>query len=297
PETSWDGKAWEAEGVTMAATAQGDNYILSGAKLFVEFAKVAEYMLVAARTQKTGKAENAITLFLVDAKTAGITSNLLVTTGGDKQCEVIFDNVKVPKANMVGKLNAGWEPLAKAMKLGSVLLSAQMVGADRKMLELAVDYAKTRTQFEVPIGVWQYVQEHCVMILTELDSSWWLTYDAAWKLSKGESADMEVALAKGYCSDSHERACWRAHQVYGGVGYTILDGVMPLYSKRGKYLQQYLGDAEHHMNKIANELDKWPAPPQPRGKALNMWAGVEEQRIPDWFDRFCKGEGMSAKKI
>jgi alkylation response protein AidB-like acyl-CoA dehydrogenase len=179
------------------------------------------------------------------------------------------------------------------MQYGAVLLCAQMVGADQKLLELTVDYAKTRVQFEQPIGINQYVQEHCVMLLSELDSSWWLTYYAAWKLSEGKDANIDVAMAKGWISDSHERACWRAHQVHGGVGYTINDGLLPLMSRRGKSLQLNLGDTKHHLEKVTCELEKWPEPAKPKGKPMGMWEGVEEQVVPYWFDEFAAGKGMA----
>jgi len=292
PEASWDGKVWQPAGVTVSAVAEGDEYVINGTKLFVPDANIADYILCVARTRDSGKPEDGITLFLVDAKSAGITCNLLVTTAGDKQCEVVFDKVRVPKKNIVAELDKGWSPLQKSLQQGAVLLCAQMVGASQKLLELTVDYAKTRVQFEQPIGVNQYVQEYCVMLLSDVDSSWWLTYNAAWKLSRGLPADIDVAMAKAWVSDAHERACWRAHQVYGGVGYTIDDGVLPLYSRRGKSLQLYLGDAKHHRHKVARELEQWPKPTKPKGRPLGLWDGVEEQRIPDWFERFVRGEGM-----
>ena len=292
PESSWNDKAWVPEGITVKAVPDGDNYVIDGTKIFVHDAMIADYLLCVTRTKDSTNPEEGITLFLVDAKGQGVNRELLVTTGGDKQCEVVFDKVKVNSGNMIGKLNGGWAPLAKAMQQGAVLLCAQMVGADQKLLELSVDYAKTRVQFEQPIGVNQYVQEHCVMILTEMDSSWWLTYNAAWKLSEGMDADIDVAMAKAWVSDSHERACWRAHQVYGGVGYTIYDGVLPLYSRRGKSMKLNLGDGRYHLEKIACELEKLPEPLKPRGKALGLWDGVEEQQNPYWFDEFAAGKGM-----
>ena len=120
----------------------------------------------------------------MDAKSPGISYNLLRTTAGDKQSEVIFNKVKVPEKNMVGELDGGWAPLAKAMQVGAVMLCAEMAGAGQRLLELTVDYAKTRVQFDMPIGINQYVQEHCVNLLSEVESSKWVTYQAAWKLSE-----------------------------------------------------------------------------------------------------------------
>jgi 3-oxocholest-4-en-26-oyl-CoA dehydrogenase beta subunit len=296
PKAAWDGNAWEPSGVTLAATAQGGDYVLNGSKMFVLDAKVAAYLMCVARTGKAARPEDGITLFLVDAKSKGITTNLLVTTAGDKQCEVIFENVKVPKTSVIGEVNKGWAPLESAIQQGAVLLCASMIGASQKLLELSIEYSKTRVQFEQPIGIHQYVQEHCVNLLTEIDTSWWLTYYAAWKLSQGMPADFDVAVAKAWVSNSHERGCWFAHQVHGGVGYTVEDGVLPMYSRRGKAMQLMLGDSKHHLEKVALELEKMPAPPKPRGKALHLWEGTDEQRTPDWFARFERGESVEKGK-
>jgi alkylation response protein AidB-like acyl-CoA dehydrogenase len=282
PESSWDNKAWDAEGVAVRATRDGDDYIIDGTKLFVHDAHIADYILCVTRTRKGTKPENGITLFLVDAKSPGISCNLLETTAGDKQSEVVFDKVRVPKKNIVGKLNGGWPPLAKVMQQGAVLLCAEMVGAGQRMLELTVEYAKTRIQFEQPIGINQYVQEHCVYLLSEVDSSRWLTYQAAWRLSQGLSCDMEVAIAKAWTSDAHERACWCAHQVHAGVGYTIDAGVLPLYSRRAKSQQLYLGDTAYHLKKVAEQVDNWVAPEKFKGKPLGLWNVPEEEQIPAW---------------
>ncbi|MFC1861886.1 acyl-CoA dehydrogenase family protein, partial [Chloroflexota bacterium] len=141
--------------------------------------------LCVTRTGNGAMPEDGVTLFLVDAGSPGISITLLKTTAGDKQSEVVFDKVRVPKKNVVGELNGGWAPLAKVLQTGAVLLCAEMVGAGQVILELTVEYAKTRIQFEQPIGINQHVQEHCVCLLSEVDSARWVTYQAAWKLIGG----------------------------------------------------------------------------------------------------------------
>ncbi len=282
PESSWDGKAWEAEGITVGAVPDGDDYIIDGTKLFVHDGHIADYLLCAARTREDANPEKSISLFLVDAKDPGVSCEILETTAGDKQSEVTFNKVRVPANNIVGKLNGGWPPLEKAMQKGAVLLCAEMVGAGQRVLEITVDYAKTRIQFDMPIGINQYVQDHCVFLLSEVDTARWLTYQAAWKISEGLPCDMEVAMAKAWTSDSHERACWRGHQVLAGVGYTVDKGVLPLYSRRAKTKQLYLGDTEYYLEKVARQMEKWPAPEKFRGKPLGIWDIPKEKQIPYW---------------
>jgi alkylation response protein AidB-like acyl-CoA dehydrogenase len=282
PESSWDGKAWEAAGVTVRANPDGDNYSIDGTKLFVHDAHIADYLLCVARTRDGATPEDGVTLFLVDAKDPGISYEILETTAGDKQSEVILNKVSVSKENIVGELHGGWAPLEDVMKKGAVLLCAEMVGAGQRVLALTVDYAKTRIQFDMPIGINQYVQDHCVHLLSEVDAARWVTYQAVSKISKGLPCDMEVAMAKAWTSDSHERACWRGHQVLAGVGYSVDKGILPLYSRRAKTKQLYLGDTDYHLEKVAQQMEKWSAPEKFRGKPLGIFEGPREKRVPHW---------------
>ncbi len=187
------------------------------------------------------------------------------------RCAVTFKRVKVSKNNIVGSLHRGWAPLEKVIKKGAVLLCADMVGAGQRVLEVTVDYAKTRIQFDLPIGINQYVQDHCVFLLSEVDASRWLTYQAVWKLNENLPCDQEVAMAKAWTSDSHERACWRGHQVLAGVGYEVDQGVLPLFSRRGKTKQLYLGGSDFYLESLAQQVEKWPAPEKFRGKPLGIF--------------------------
>jgi alkylation response protein AidB-like acyl-CoA dehydrogenase len=282
PQASWDGTLWDAEGVTVPATRQGSSYVINGTKLFVPDAHIADYLLCVTRTRTAGKPENGVTLFLVDGKSPGIRYNLLKTTAGDKQCEVIFNKVKVPVRNKVGRLNGGWAPLAKAIQQGAVLVCAEMVGAGQRVLELTVDYANSRIQFDMPIGINQYVQDHCVNLLSYVEGARWVTYEAAWKISEGLPCDMEVAIAKAWTSEGHEKACWYAHQVHAGVGYTSDTGILPLYSRRGKNLRLYLGDTDYYLEKVAQQMEKWPPVEKPEGKPLGLWKIPEDDLEPVW---------------
>jgi len=297
PESSWEGKPWDAEGVTVPATADGDDYIINGTKLFVHDAHIADLLLVAARTKNGADPEDGITLFLVDARSPGVSCNPLFTAAGDKQCEVVLDKVRVPRKNIVGELNGGWAPLFRAIQTGAVMLCAQILGAGQKLLEIAVDYAKNRIQFDMPIGINQYVQEHCVFLLREVNGCRWSTYFVAWKLAQSESADFEVAVAKAWASDSIERAGWYAHQVLAGVGYTVNDGVLPLYSRRGKTMQLYLGDTPFWKEKIVQELENWPSPEQPKGKPLGLWEKKEEPWVAEWWDDFIADVEKTQKAL
>jgi len=296
PGSSWDGTAWKPEGVTVQATSKGDEYIINGTKLFVHDAHIADYLLCVTRTREGKRPEDGITLFLVDAKDPGISYEILETTAGDKQCEVTFRRVRVSKENMVGPLHKGWTPLDQTIKKGAVLLCADMVGAGQRVLEITVGYSKARVQFDLPIGINQYVQDHCVFLLSEVDASRWLTYQAVWKLSENLPCNLEVAMAKAWTSDSHERACWRGHQVLAGVGYEVDRGLLPLFSRRGKTKQLYLGDSDFYLEKLMEKVEKWPGPEKFRGKALGIFELPKEKQIPCWQPWKDRWEAIEKRK-
>jgi len=241
-----------AASIQTKATAHGDDFVISGTKFYVPDAHVASHLLVVART-KEGTKDDGLSLFLVDAKSHGIKSTLLKTIGSDKQCEVVFDNVKVPKANLVGKLNHGWPVVHKTLQMSAVAKCADMVGAAQQMLVMSVAYAKERIQFDKPIGTFQAIQHHCANMLIDIDGMRMITYEAAWLLSAGLPADKEVAMAKAWISDAIVRVAKLGHQVHGGVGYTI-DHDLQLYYRRGRAAASLFGDANYHREMVASQL-------------------------------------------
>ncbi len=243
---------YDAASIQTKATAHGDDFVITGTKFYVPDAHVASHLLVVART-KEGTKDDGLSLFLVDAKSHGIKSTLLKTIGSDKQCEVVFDNVKVPKANLVGKLNHGWPVVHRTLQMAAVAKCAEMVGAAQQVLEMTTAYAKERIQFDKPIGTFQAIQHHCANMLIDIDGMRMITYEAAWLLSAGLPADKQVAMAKAWMSDAIVRVAKLGHQVHGGVGYTI-DHDLQLYYRRGRAAASLFGDANYHREMIASQL-------------------------------------------
>ncbi|MGB2694189.1 MAG: acyl-CoA dehydrogenase family protein, partial [Dehalococcoidia bacterium] len=160
---------FDAEGVELEAKADGDSYVLNGTKLFIRDANVSDYMTVAARTSKGANAEDGVTLFIVDSKSAGISFTALKTIASDKQCEVKFENVKVAKANVLGAVDKGWETLERIAQKGTVLECAFLVGLAQRDFEISVQYAKDRIQFGRPIGSFQAIQHKAADMVTDVD--------------------------------------------------------------------------------------------------------------------------------
>ena len=238
---------WDAEGIQLSATENGDDYTLNGTKLFVPNAHVSDYIVVAART---GSGENDISLFIVSSQTNGVNQTLLKTIASDRQSEVSFDNVSVSSSSLLGEKNQGWKTIEKVLKWGAIGKCAEMSGGGQSVLDMTVEYAKQRTQFGRPIGTFQAIQHHCANMATDVEGAKFITYQAAWMLSEGLPADREVAMAKAWVSDSYKRVCALGHQSHGAIGFTK-EHNMQLYSRRAKAAELAFGDSDLHLDKVA----------------------------------------------
>jgi len=245
---------YKASDVNVEAVPDGDDYVISGTKLFVSDAHVADWIICVARTATRSNPEDGLTLFLVKGDSEGLTCDLLSSLAKDKQCEVVFNKVRVPSENILGEPDEGWELVCRIMQRAAVAKSVEMVGAAQQVLEMTVDYAKERVQFERPIGSFQAVQHHCANMALAVDASRYLAYQAAWMLSEGLPCDMEVAAAKAWISDSLKQVSVLGHQVHGAIGFT-LDHDMQLYSRRAKAAEVVFGDSDFHREQLARILE------------------------------------------
>ncbi len=244
---------YDAASITTKAVADGDNYVISGTKLFVPNAHIADWMIVIARTKDGATPEEGITLFLVDAKSRGITSTLLKTIAGDKQCEVVFKDVRVPKKNILGKPDGGWEVVERSLQRATVAQCAEMIGGAQAALDMSVAYAKERVQFGRPIGSFQIIQHYCANMVTDVDGAKFVTYHAAWRLDEGLPCAKEASIAKAWVSEAYRRVTVLGHQIHGAIGY-CMDHDMPLYYKRAKAGEVAFGDADFHRELVAQEI-------------------------------------------
>jgi alkylation response protein AidB-like acyl-CoA dehydrogenase len=244
---------YDPSSITVTAKAKGEGFIIHGTKLFVPNAHVADYLLCVARTGKGKDPEDGITLFIIDGKAEGIKYTLLNTIAKDKQYEIFFNKVKVPKENMLGELNKGWRPLKKILQKAALAKCAEMVGGGQQVLDMAVSYAKKRVQFGKPIGSFQAIQHHCSNMLVDLDGCRWVTYKAAWMMDEGIPCEKQVSMAKVWCNDALRRIVALGHQVIGGVGYCE-DHDMPLHFRMARMAEITFGDSDFHRMIVAKQL-------------------------------------------
>jgi 3-oxocholest-4-en-26-oyl-CoA dehydrogenase beta subunit len=244
---------YKAEGVQVQARASGDGFVINGTKLFVPDGNVATHILCVARTDAGGKSENGISIFVVDAASQGLKHTVLKTMSGDKQCEVVFENVKVGRDALVGELNQGWPIVRRALDRAAVAKCCEMTGMMQRALELTVDYAKERKQFNRPIGSFQIIHHYCANMNSEIDGARFATYQAAWRISQGLPATREAAIAKAWMGEAFTRVITLAHQVHGAIAVTI-DHELQYYTKRGKAADLSYGDADFHREVLAQSM-------------------------------------------
>ena len=244
--------SYDAAFITAKAIPDKDGYIINGSKLFVPDANVADFMLCVARTDDKAAPDKGLTVFIVDAKSQGISHTVLKTIAHDKLCEVVFKGVKVSKDSILGKPNQGWEVVQKIMQKAMVAKCAQTLGGLQQMVDMTVAYAKERVQGKV-IGSFQVVQHYCAMMATDVDGSRYSTYQAAWMLSQGLPCVTEVVIAKAWANEAYLRVSTLAHQIHGAIGCTI-DHDLQYYTRQGAAAALTFGSGDYCREIVAQEM-------------------------------------------
>jgi acyl-CoA dehydrogenase len=247
-EYSWDPEAME----TTARNEKGD-FVLDGLKLFVFDAEAASHFIVAASTGKEAQGAKAISLFLVDSKSEGVSVRRLPGFLAGMTFEVKLDAVKIPRSAMLGDENEGWPALKRAMTKSIPVLCAYKVGGCQAVLEMTIEYSRTRVQFGQAIGRFQRVQDMIIEMANHADAARWTTYEALWKLDTQRPAAESVHLAKAVSSEAYWEVCTLAHRVISGVSYSK-EHPLSLHTRSSRYLYHYLGDPSYHRQQLAQLL-------------------------------------------
>ncbi len=244
---------YDASGIKVKAVADGSDFIINGTKLFVTDAQVADCFLVVTRTKASRDKQDGITLLLVDAKSPGVKCTLLQSFTGDKKCEVVFKNVRVPKANMLGKLDQGWKIVEDIIELSAFAQCPWMVGGTQQALDMAVAYAKERFQFGRAIGSFQALQTKMANTVVDVAGARDFTYQTAWKLDQVLPSKKDISIAKAWTAEAYRKACVECIQIHGGIGITQ-DHDMQLYYRRAKAMEIAFGDVDYHLELVAQEM-------------------------------------------
>ena len=237
---------WDEEGVTLQATGSGDNWTLTGEKLYVLDGHTADLILVAARTSA------GVSVFAVDKGASGFNATPLSTMDQTrKQAKLTFDSTP---ARLIGADGRGWAAVSKTLDLAAVALAAEQVGGAQKVLEMAVEYAKVRVQFGRPIGSFQAIKHKCADMLLEVESAKSAAYYAGWAAAEdNDELPVVASLAKSYCSEAYFHATAENIQIHGGIGFTW-EHPAHLYFKRAKSSELLFGDPTYHRELLAQRI-------------------------------------------
>jgi len=247
---------YEISDVKLRATIEGDVYLLEGTKLFVPYAHVADRFLVIARTSDEEKPDDGVTVFIVDKKSPNIEVEVIPTSAHDKQCEVRFDRVKVPKDNVLGKIGKGFDIVNFIIQLGAVLKCAEMLGGTQAVLKMTNNYAKERIQFERPIGSFQAIQHKLADMFIEVEGLRYLVYETAWRINIGSPSDLLISMSKAKANEVYQRTCIDGIRIHGAIGFTKEEDI-GLYYIRTKSAEFSLGETDFHKRRIAIELERY----------------------------------------
>ncbi len=231
--------------MTMTAKEDGDDYILNGSKVWITNGSVADIYVVFAKTDVDAK-HRGISAFIVEAGTEGFTYGKKEKKLGIRSSpttELIFENCRIPKANLLGKEGEGFKIAMTTLDGGRSGIAAQAVGIAQGALDAAANYAKEREQFGKPIAHNQGISFKLADMATETEAARLLTYQAAWREGEGLDYGKASAMAKLYAGDAAMRISVEAVQVFGGYGYTK-DYPVERYMRDAKITQIYEGTNE-----------------------------------------------------
>ena len=235
------------------ATRDGDEYVLTGVKHFVDnFAAAARCVVAAADGQ-------GVSLFVIDTDLPGISHTPLVTLAKDQQSKVRFDHVRVPASALLGEAGQGQPILDAMIDYGTALLCSQMAGATRRDAEFAIEHAKNRVAFGRPIGAFQSIQHLAADMLIAVDGTELLTREALWRVGADLPATVEVSQAKAFASEKCVFVCRSSQQIHGGIGF-MMEFDLHLWYRRVVAWSLRYGTVAEHRARIARALLDTPGP-------------------------------------
>lgn len=221
------------KGVQTKAEVSGDEAVITGTKLHVQFASSAARLLVLART---GAGDEDVDLFLVDPQAEGVQLEQQKTIASDTQYQVVLDGVRVPLSDRVGEAGSGWQTWNAVMHDGIILAAALATGGAQRSLEITCEYAAERHQFDKPLAAFQSISHYLADASTAVSGGQTLVYEAAWARSQDRDVSKLAPMAKLFACQTYRDLTAMSLQVFGGVGFTV-EYDAQLFFRRAKQLQ------------------------------------------------------------
>jgi len=217
------GSGSDAAGLATTARRDGDDWVISGTKMFITQGSVGGFCVVLARTDFDVPQQQGISAFLVETDTPGYSVGKKLEKYGCRSSdtvEIVLENVRVPDSQRLGRVNQGFRDTMRILDSGRVSIAAMALGLGRGALKMAIQYAKDRAAFGKPIAEFQAVQWLLADAHKDLEAAALLTYRAAWLADRGERYTAEASMAKLFASEVATRICNDALQIHGGYGFT-----------------------------------------------------------------------------
>lgn len=214
----------DAAAIQTRAVADGEDFVITGTKMFTTGAAECRCLVVATRTDPRAAKHKGISLFLVDPRTPGITFRKiekLGMRGAGGLYEVRYEGARVPRAALLGPLHGGWAAIKATLERVRLAQAAYCVGCAQQVVDDAVRYANQREQFGQPIGRFQAISHMLVDLQVHTDAARLLLYRAAWLADQGQPCVKEASMANLYATENLVRVTSDAMRVYGGYGFTL----------------------------------------------------------------------------
>jgi alkylation response protein AidB-like acyl-CoA dehydrogenase len=248
------GAGSDARAIRSSAYQDGDDWVINGEKTFITGGNEADFTMVFAVTDKEKGANGGVTWFLVDRE-AGWKSHPIDTMGEWGPAALTFDNVRVPAKNILGEVGRGFELAMRWIGQGRYLLPARAIGACERLLDMGIEYARTRSTFGEPIAERQAIQWMIADSAVEIEALRWLVLHAAWQVEQGMDSRQAQSMAKLYGGIKANEIVDRVLQIHGGMGYTRELPVERWYREL-RLLRIYEGTDEIQRRTIARNLIK-----------------------------------------
>jgi acyl-CoA dehydrogenase len=248
----------DSANVQTRAILDGDHYVLNGSKRFITNANKADLFTVMARTDPDKPGAGGVSAFLVERNLPGLSVGKPEKKMGQQGahiCDVVFDNVRVPVENRLGREGEGFKVAMQVLDRGRLHISAVCVGVAERLIKDCVAYMAERRQFGQPLSSFQLLQGMIADSKTESLAAKALTMETARKRDAGESVTMEAAAAKYFASEMVGRVADRAVQIFGGAGYVADHGIERLY-RDVRIFRIYEGTSQIQQVVIARETLK-----------------------------------------
>ena len=251
----------DAGSLQTKATLEGDEYILSGTKRYITNAPNAQLFTVFARTDPSTNNSRGVSAFLVDSKLPGISLGQPYRKMGQQGahvCDVVFENCRVPAAQMLGgpeKINQGFKSAMKTLDRGRIHISALSVGCANRLIDLCLSYAVERKQFGQQIAEFQLLQGMIADSKTESYAAECMVLDTAKKRDEGENVNTLASCCKLFATEMVGRVADRAVQIHGGAGY-IEEYAVARFYRDVRLFRLYEGTSQVQQGIIAKNLLK-----------------------------------------